>query len=105
MMDAQLIIRHFDLAGVEADKIYTESEIEALLAGQIAWMLEHRIDYLLSLMYRLDIDESKIASALQPGAALPPHEGLAKLVIERQKQRIETKAAYREQHPDYGSWE
>lgn len=105
MIDSDLIIKHFDIANTEEGKVYTEEEIEALLADQVAWMLEYRLEFLLSLMYRLDIDEKKIAEVLMPGAPVPAHHGLARLIIERQKQRMETKAAYREQNPDNWSWD
>jgi hypothetical protein len=105
MMDTQLIIRQFELPEAEDGKVYTEAEIEALLADQVAWMLEYRLEYLLSLMYRLDIDEKKITEVLMPGAPVPAHLGLTRLILDRQKQRMETKAAYREQNPDNWSWE
>ena len=43
------------------------------------------MDFLLSLMYRLDIDEHKINLALSPKAIVPPNVGLAHLILERQK--------------------
>ncbi|MBP7184962.1 MAG: hypothetical protein KBA06_05605, partial [Saprospiraceae bacterium] len=49
------------------------------------------MDYLLSLMYRLDIDERKINYAISPTASDAPNVGLAKLIIQRQKQRVFTK--------------
>lgn len=69
----------------------SEAELLAVLAGHIEDMLAHRPDYLMSLLYRLDVLEPKINKALHPGAPEPPHIGLARLVLERQLQRVETK--------------
>lgn len=68
-----------------------EAELLALLAERIAEMLERRPDYLMSLLYRLDVLEEKIRPVMHPNAPLPAHIGLAQLVLERQKQRAETK--------------
>jgi hypothetical protein len=69
----------------------SEAELLALLSERIGEMLERRPEYLMSLLYRLDVLEKKIVPVLRPGAPEPPHIGLARLVLERQKQRIETK--------------
>ncbi|MFN0016258.1 MAG: hypothetical protein ACKVU2_17090 [Saprospiraceae bacterium] len=69
----------------------SEAELLALLADRVADMLEHQPDYLMSLLYRLDVLEKKIRPVMQPDAPEPANWGLARLVLERQKQRIETK--------------
>lgn len=68
-----------------------EAELLALLAERIEAMLINRQDYLMSLLYRLDVLEEKIRPVMHPNAPEPPHIGLARLVLERQKQRAETK--------------
>lgn len=79
-------------APFELDKPFgSEEELLQLLAARIADMLETRPEYLMSLLYRLDVLEKKIVPAMHPAAPDPPHIGLAKLVLERQKQRLETK--------------
>jgi hypothetical protein len=83
----------------------TEEELLAVLAARIEEMLEKRPDYLLSLLYRLDVLEPKINRAMHPGAPEPPHIGLARLVLERQKQRIETKRTIKpEPLKDWEDW-
>jgi len=88
-----LIFRDFDMEAVE-DQL-TEEELFDILADQIAYMIEYRIDFLLSLMYRLDVLEPKINKALSPNAPEPANVGLARLVLERQKERIRTKQTYK----------
>lgn len=68
-----------------------EAELLALLAGRIEEMLERRPEYLMSLLYRLDVLEEKIRPVMHPAAPEPVHIGLARLVLERQKQRADTK--------------
>lgn len=98
-----LILRDFELA--EPTHTLTEQELLDYLAKAIAYMIEHKMDFLLSLLYRLDVSERKINQALLPGNEEEAHIALAKLVWERQKLRIATKRAYREQHPNTWNWE
>jgi hypothetical protein len=57
------------------------------------------------LLYRLDVAEDKINRALMPGNSEDANIALARLVIDRQKKRIATKRAYREQHPTNWNWD
>ena len=98
-----LIVRDFELTTPE--KPMTEAELLNYLADVVAYMIENRLDYLLSLLYRLDVAEDKINRALMPGNAEDANVALARLVIDRQKRRIATKKAYREQNPSNWNWE
>lgn len=98
-----LIVRDFELA--DPNKPLDESAMLAYLSEVISYMIENKLDYLLSLLYRLDVDERKINRALLPGNPTPANEALAKLVWERQKQRVETKRLYREQNPSKWNWD
>ncbi|MBV6442434.1 MAG: hypothetical protein DYG98_22255 [Haliscomenobacteraceae bacterium CHB4] len=69
----------------------SEQELLALLADRIAEMLEQRPEYLMSMLYRLDVLEEKIHPVMRPNAPEPANWGLARLVLERQKQRLDTK--------------
>ncbi len=94
-----LILRDFELQ--EGDEpIATEEDLLRLLADQIAHMIEFNLEVLLSNMYRLDISERKVNQALSPGNPEPANMALARLVLERQKQRAYTKKHY--QQPDLG---
>jgi hypothetical protein len=66
----------------------------AYLADVIAYMLEHQTDKLFGLMYRLDIDEHKIQTIFAPFHAESPNVGLARLVWERQLERVQTRKTY-----------
>jgi hypothetical protein len=73
------------------DPPHSEEELLMVLAAHIETMLERRPEFLMSLLYRLDVLEVKIKPVMHPLAPEPPHIGLARLVLERQKQRSETK--------------
>jgi hypothetical protein len=98
-----LIKGPFELEGAETPA--SEAELLAILAEKIGYMLETQPEYLMSLLYRLDVLEYKINRVMHPAAPEPAHIGLARLVLERQKQRMETKKNF--QTPsldDYEDW-
>ncbi|MEL6864250.1 MAG: hypothetical protein AAFP19_07525 [Bacteroidota bacterium] len=90
----ELIARDFGLD--IGQQPLSEKELFDLLANEVAYMIEHRLDFLMSLMYRLDVEEKKISFALSPMATEAANIALARLIFERQKQRIFTKQVYRQ---------
>lgn len=101
-LTAELIRRDFELEKT-GDEL-SEDQLFQMLADHIDYLIERRMEWLLSLMYRMDIDEAKVQAALSPMALDPANIGLAKLVLERQKQRVHTKQTY--QPEDLGEeWE
>lgn len=98
----ELIARDFELESQE--QFVNEEELLRLLADQIAYLIETRMEFLLSLMYRLDIDESKVHEALSPAGEEPANWALARLVLERQKQRAFTKRHYKQNDLDGWEW-
>ncbi len=96
--ETSIIVRNFEL---ETNKeSLSEEELLGLLTEQVAYMIEYKMDYLLSLLYRLDVLEHKINHALSPVAIDMPAVGLAKLILERQKQRVATKEQYKQKTDD-----
>jgi hypothetical protein len=83
----------------------SEEELLALLAARIGHLLETQPEYLMSLLYRLDVLEHKIIRVMHPSAPEPAHIGLARLVLERQKQRMETKRSYKPPTIEGWDWE
>lgn len=88
-----LVSRDLGLSTTPAVDAEEESLI-SLLAERVAELLPDQHDLLFSLMYRLDIDEQKIQRALSPLAQEPAERGLARLIWERQKQRVITRRTY-----------
>jgi len=96
--ETSLIVQNFELE--TSKESLSEEEMLALLIDQVEYMIAYKLDYLLSLLYRLDVLEHKINHALSPVAIDPPAVGLAKLILERQKLRIATKAEYRQDYSE-----
>lgn len=92
-LTAELIRRDFELEGIDGP--VDEEALLRLLADHVDYLIQHRMEWLLSLMYRMDVAEDKVQAALSPAAALPANEGLARLILERQKQRVLTKQSYK----------
>lgn len=95
-----LVVKDFGLAKATP---LTEEELLDAIAKRVAEMMEENKDLLLSYMYRLDIDEGKIHFALSPLANEPAHFALARLILNRQKQRAFTKLSYTP--PKLEDWE
>lgn len=92
-----MIVRDFELENAPEEGKISEEELFRMLADRIAYMIERQLEFLLSLMYRLDVDERKVNAALAPNAPEPANIGLARLVLERQKQSAFTKQFYKQE--------
>ncbi len=90
----ELIARDFGLE--VGEEPISEQELFDLVANEVAYMLEHRLESLFSLLYRLDVSEKKTRAALAPTAEEPANIAIARHIIERQKQRIFTKQHYKQ---------
>lgn len=90
-----LISRDFELEEVPNDETLTEEELLRLLSNRVAWMIEHDIELLFSTLYRMDVQQSRVEQALHPNAAEPANIGIARLILERQKQRAYTKKHFK----------
>ncbi|MEY3052416.1 MAG: hypothetical protein RLY31_2201 [Bacteroidota bacterium] len=77
-----------------------EEGLFELLCDRIAWLIEHNMEYLLSLLYRNDVLERDIQAALTPQGGEPANIALARLVMERQRRRLETRKRYGRQSSD-----
>ncbi len=89
----QLISSRFEL---EQDlEAATEEQLIIALSDRIAWMIEYSMEYLLSLLYRMDVLEVNINEALNPANPDPANVALAKLIVERQKLRIQTRKDFK----------
>ncbi|NND33801.1 MAG: hypothetical protein HKN76_14520 [Saprospiraceae bacterium] len=74
----------------------SEQELIGALARRITELMAGDFESLMSMMYRLDIEENKIKHALSPGNLEDPAFSLARIIVERQKQRMYTKSRYKQ---------
>jgi len=98
--DKALIISNFEIDGTDSD--VSEDELLNILTSQVEYLMDRRLDYLLSLLYRLDILEPKIKAVLYNQEIIAPARGLAQLILDRQKERVATRAKYKTEGD--GSW-
>ena len=91
---------------LDAAQAANEDELLALLAQKVAEMLETQPEYLFSMLYRMDVLEKKIRPVMDPSAPEPANWGLARLILERQKQKLETKRSVKiKPLEDMDGWE
>ena len=69
----------------------TEAEFIQQLADAVDYWMQHRMEQLMSICYTLDVDEAAVARAFHPSAEEPANVGLARLLYERQRQRLITR--------------
>ena len=77
----------------EVESILDEKALLDLFTKRVEEMMRDDLDLLLSSLYRLDVEEHKIQQALR-SATVPVAEGIARLIIERQKEKILTRKKY-----------
>jgi hypothetical protein len=99
-----LVKGSFDL--VTKEEVTNEADLINILGERIGEMLEQEPEQLMSMLYRLDVLEEKIRPVMRPDAPEPTNIGLARLVVERQKQRIATKRSVKTKPiEDLEGWE
>lgn len=82
----------------------SEDDLYQAIKERVSVLLEQNPEILMSYLYRLDVLEVKIKAILSPESLVAPVEGLSRLILERQKERIATKKKYKSPPPEKG-WE
>src|SRR4030095_8417753 len=77
----------------EVESILDEKALLELFTKRVEEMMRDDLGLLLSSLYRLDVYEDKIQMALK-SPTVPAAEGIALLIIERQKEKILTRKKY-----------
>lgn len=91
----KLIRKDFALRLSEGEETLSEAQLLRLLADEVDRMMATELGRLLSLLYTMDVAEADVAEVLHPASPGPPNEALARLIYERQRRRIQTKAAFK----------
>ncbi len=105
----QEVVSRLDQVFASGEALLPEEEatLLALIAERVAELLEQKPDYLMSFLYRLDVLEEKIAPVMRGQSAEPVPMALARLIWERQKQRMRTKRSVRSRpmnDPEEWAW-
>jgi hypothetical protein len=72
----------------------TENELATLLAERINELIKNDMNFLITALYRIDVDERKIREMLTKNKGTDAALIIAHLVIERQKQKIKTRSMF-----------
>jgi hypothetical protein len=86
----------FSLRDIPPEKLQGPhlEELIRTLAERIAYMLDKEPELLFSTLYRLDVLEHKISAVLNSPSEDPAH-GLARLIVERQLEKLKTRGQWR----------
>ena len=84
--------------------VVSEEELIEMLSIKLKYLIDNRMEYLFQILYRLDVNESKVNAALSLIHDEPAHIVLAKLIIERQKKKAETRIKYSSPDIDDEDW-
>ena len=88
----------------ENPEMLSENDLYNAIKDRVAYLLETSPELLMSSLYRLDVLEVKINAVLAPNSPVAPIEGLSRLILERQKERMASKKKYKSDPPIPG-WE
>ncbi len=72
----------------------TQKDFEALLAAQVNYLIDQDFQQLLFLLYKVDVDEKKLKRVLQEKKDENAGVLIAQLVMERQQQKLASKASF-----------
>jgi hypothetical protein len=71
------------------------NEIESQLAEAVNGLIQHDFNRLLMILYRIDINENRLRTLLESDQNQPAGLIIARLIIERQLQKIRTREQYK----------
>jgi hypothetical protein len=80
--------------GLDLQEAPTMDALEALLAERVNAMINGHFGTLVQLLYRIDINESRLRLLLQENQASDAGLLIARLILERQWQKILTRREY-----------
>jgi hypothetical protein len=78
----------------------TEEALRNLLAERVNWLIVHDFDTLVRLLYRIDVSEAKLKKLLQDHPDADAGLLIAAMIIDRQRQKIESRARHRQPKAD-----
>lgn len=91
IMDEKQMLELLDCSDITPEE--DAGQKVALLIQAVAYLLETDFPRLCQILYRVDVDESMLKDALACPVA-PPAEIIARLLLERQKQKVALRAKY-----------
>ena len=77
----------------------SEEELLDLLGDVVAYLIEKRLEYLMQILYTMDVDENAMRYAFSDEHDQPVNMILAHAILEREKQKAQTRLEYRPETP------
>jgi hypothetical protein len=105
MENEELIIALNTHLHIELAEKITFDEIKEKMAAYINHLINHDFQQLVMLLYRVDVNESKLRSLLKENRNEHAGSLIAELIIERQLQKIKTRKEYSKKQEDNTSEE
>jgi len=96
---AEVIAKDFQIA--DSESLIPVNEIENLdkfkeyLTDRLTYLLENKYDAFINILYRIDVNEEKLAKLFSETNRTFIPDALADLIIERQLQKIKIRQQYR----------
>ena len=81
--------------GLDLPETATIEMLEGVLADRVNTMITADFNGLISLLYRIDVSETKLKQLLRENAGADSGLLIARLILQRQWQKIETRRKYR----------
>jgi hypothetical protein len=95
-MDTQVLIEDLNsVYALDLRPAATVAELETFLSEKVNHMIQHDFQTLLQLLYRIDVNEEKLRRELEQNKNEDAGRIIARLIIERQTQKIESRRQFR----------
>ena len=95
MDNKELIVQINKELAIELPEKISLEELQQKLSNHINQLIQNNFEQLISLLYRIDVNESKIKSLLQMQADTNAGNIIANLIIERQLQKIKSREQFK----------
>ena len=98
--DKNLIAAIRESLQVDLQESLSMDELKKLLADYINPLISNNFHKLITILYRVDINESKLRQLLQDNPGEDAGTIIAGLIIERQMQKIKSRESFRKKETD-----
>jgi aspartyl/asparaginyl-tRNA synthetase len=80
---------------IPATDVINFNELKKYLTEKLSYLLEHKYDTLLNILYKIDVSEEKLGELFSGSNRDSIPEALAELIIERQLQKVRFRQLYK----------
>ena len=94
-MENELIRTLSSYAEIQLSEDISLNELQEKLKQHINHLIQHDFEKLVTLLYRIDVSEKKLKELLQQNVNKDAAEIIAKLIIERQLEKIKTRNQFK----------